>query len=357
TISSLSIGNYNATITDYFGCICHTSNYEISSPPPIDMMGYTTEDRCHHSLGSITTTVSGGVEPYTFEWENLDFTSPNLTQLEAGIYTCTITDANGCIQLFQDTIYDKTIIAFIDSISPSSCGKNNGWISIHCENGVGPIQYNWFEITDFMENRAFNIAPGVYTVIVSDNLCSDTLQFVIEESGYPTACFETFPSNSFEINSTIQFLNCSDGDVNWVWNFGDYSISYVENPSHEYQFGGTYTIELIVNNEFGCLDSISKTIEIKEFDIFIPNSFTPNGDNLNDIFLPIFKSEDLENYHFEIFNRWGELIFYSNEIKHGWDGKFKGELVPFNSTYTYIIRYKNSDGKSIQKTGSIHVIQ
>ncbi len=357
TISSLSIGNYNATITDYFGCISYSPNYEISSPPPIHVMGYTTDDRCYHSLGSITTSVSGGVEPYTFEWENLVSTSPNITQLAAGIYTCTITDANGCIQLFQDTIYDKTIIAFIDSISPSSCGKNNGCISIHCENGVEPIEYNWFEITDFMENRAFNIAPGVYTVIVSDNLCSDTLQFVIEESGYPTACFETFPSNSFEINSTIQFLNCSDGDVNWVWNFGDYSISYVENPSHEYQFGGTYTIELIVNNEFGCLDSISKTIEIKEFDIFIPNSFTPNGDNLNDIFLPIFKSEDLENYHFEIFNRWGELIFNSKNIKQGWDGKFKGEFVPINTTYTYIIRYKNRGGKSIQKTGSIHVVQ
>jgi len=357
TITSLSAGGYNTIITDNYGCTFYTPYIEISSPGSINIDAITTADRCNNLLGSIITTVSGGIEPYSFEWEYLNATSPNLFQLSAGIYHCTITDGNGCQKLFQDTIFDRTIIALIDSISPALCGKNNGWIRLRYENGVEPINFNWLSISDFSENSAFNLSPGIYTVIVSDNLCSDTLHFMIEELPYPSACFETFPTNSFEINSTIQFINCSDGDNNWVWDFGDFSVSYLENPSHVYQYGGTYTIGLMVTNEIGCQDSTSKTIEIKNIGLFIPNSFTPNGDGINDQFIPIMNSVSSEGYSMTIYNRWGEIIFQTMDIHQGWDGKHQGVFVPINSSYTYIIRYTNENGKSFQKTGGIHVIQ
>lgn len=357
TISSLSIGGYYTIITDSFGCTLNTPYIEISSPPSLNVDAITTSDRCNNFLGSITLSISGGVEPYTNEWEYLNDTSLNLSQLSAGIYNCIITDSNGCSKHFQDTVFDKTIIAFIDSISPSLCGKNNGWITLRYENGVAPIHYDWQAIPEYIENKAYNLAPGIYEVIVSDNLCSDTIQFEIEEFPYPTACFETIPTNSFEINSSIQFINCSDGENNWVWNFGDNIISYFENPTHTYQLGGTYTIGLIVTNEIGCQDSTSKTIEIKNIDLFVPNSFTPNGDGINDQFIPIMNSVSSEEYSMTIYNRWGEIIFQTNDIHQGWDGMHQGVLVPINSSYSYFIRYTNENGKSFQKTGTIHVIQ
>lgn len=357
TINSLSIGGYYAIITDHFGCSFNTPYIEISSPPSINADATTTSDRCNMFLGSIITSISGGVEPYSFVWDYLNSTSPNLTQLPEGVYSCLITDGNGCIKHFQDTIFDKSIYTYIDSISPALCGKNNGWITIKYENGIPPIHYDWLSILDYDENKAFNLAPGIYEVIVSDNLCSDTIQFEIDEMPFPTACFETLPTNSFETNSIIDFINCSDGANNWVWNFGDYTISYFENPSHTYQNGGIYTIGLVVSNEIGCEDSTSKTIEIKNIDLFVPNSFTPNGDGINDQFIPIMNSVSSEGYIMSIYNRWGELVFQTTDIHQGWDGMHDGVYVPVNSTYSYLIKYTNRNGKSFQKTGGIHVIQ
>jgi gliding motility-associated-like protein len=95
-----------------------------------------------------------------------------------------------------------------------------------------------------------------------------------------------------------------------------------------------------------------------EYNIFVPNSFTPNFDGLNDIFLPVFSNYGISNkyYSLQIYDRWGSLIFHTHDMQKGWDGTFKGE--PCNSSvYVYSVNFKDLDGRIYQKMGHVSLIK
>jgi len=111
----------------------------------------------------------------------------------------------------------------------------------------------------------------------------------------------------------------------WNWNFDDGSTSNERNPVHQYTKAGKYYIVLVTLNEDSCADEIAKMIFIASSSgIKVPNAFTPNGDGLNDEFR-IMNAGILELMEFKIYNRWGELVFETNDITKGWDGTFKGK--------------------------------
>ena len=104
------------------------------------------------------------------------------------------------------------------------------------------------------------------------------------------------------------------------------------------------------NNMF----SVSNTVEITPpVSVYIPNAFTPDGDGLNDIFIPVGKG--ITEYTLQIFDRWGELIFQSSDFNTGWDGTYKSEPVPMGS-YVYKISAKGNGSRIIEKNGSITVV-
>ena len=108
---------------------------------------------------------------------------------------------------------------------------------------------------------------------------------------------------------------------------------------HEYQEAGTFEITLHVENEFGCKDSISNKVIIKpEFELFIPNAFTPDGDNINDSFL--CKGYGIDSFSISILNRWGQIVFSSNDINTQWDGENA-----INGVYAYRIEVIDLIGK------------
>jgi gliding motility-associated-like protein len=127
-------------------------------------------------------------------------------------------------------------------------------------------------------------------------------------------------------------------------------VSNVENPKHIYIGDGSnglpnpgkYTVELYAYINQDCWDSTSTIITIDDEQIYyIPNTFTPNGDEKNNTFQPIFTSGfDAQNYHFLIYNRWGELIFESNNPAIGWDGTY-GDKLLMNDTYTWKLQFKD----------------
>jgi gliding motility-associated-like protein len=116
---------------------------------------------------------------------------------------------------------------------------------------------------------------------------------------------------------------------------------------------------LWVENQFGCSDSTQLFIQIKGDEIFyVPNTFTPDGDEHNHIFYPIFTTGfDPSNFQFEIYNRWGEMIFQSLNSDKGWDGFFNGVLCP-EGTYTWKIIYKIPDRDEYKlATGHVNLIR
>jgi gliding motility-associated-like protein len=116
------------------------------------------------------------------------------------------------------------------------------------------------------------------------------------------------------------------------------------NPTHSYENPGIYVVTLVASAQDSCTDSFKVVIRvIDELIMYVPNSFTPDDNGLNDTFKPQLTSGyDRESgYEFNIYNRWGELIFTTKKVGEGWDGTFKGQPAPFG-TYTWTIRVKDS---------------
>ncbi len=161
------------------------------------------------------------------------------------------------------------------------------------------------------------------------------------------------------VTPTINFINTSQGAVSYLWNFGDYAsptnTSTAVNPSHEYMYSGSYTVTLIARSEYGCLDYVAKSIYIEpEFHLYIPNVFTPDGNGLNDVFQPKGIGIDESDYKMLIYDRWGELIYESNNFSKGWDGSVKGNVrKATQDVYVYKIYVRDLKGNRHEFVGHV----
>lgn len=196
---------------------------------------------------------------------------------------------------------------------------------------------------DCFDVRLTITADGLCTTsaLVSDMICVDPL---------PVANFVFSPQQTYSIDPTITIENTSTNSFINSWDFGDGTTSFEVNPVHQFPLGAAenYVVQLIVTSDQGCLDTTSQIVTVKDQLLyFVPNTFTPDGDEFNNTFLPIMTAGiDISSYEFYVFNRWGELMFQSNDVNSGWDGTYNGRLLP-SGTYTWKIRFKfdTNDGK------------
>jgi gliding motility-associated-like protein len=157
---------------------------------------------------------------------------------------------------------------------------------------------------------------------------------------------------SYNVNDAIFITALGSGTMTWI---NGENISCRECPQTQIYptHSGCYVVE--TRNEEGCTASDDICIDLTEdFTIYVPNSFSPNNDGINDVFL-VF-GENISDVSMEIYDRWGAKIFYSGDYRTGWDGKFKDTSCP-SDTYTYLIRYKGVDRKSYTKTGNVNLIR
>ena len=196
-------------------------------------------------------------------------------------------------------------------------------------------------------NLEFDI-NGSFTVSLTATLngCTSTttISNMIAVDNYPIAAFEPSSQLFTEPNQSLSFWNSSVGATSYVWNFGDGGSSNDEAPTHLFvvEDEGT-TVVLYAYSNLGCVDTASFFIGFDPGLVYyIPNTFTPDGDQFNQTFLPIFTSGiDPFNYQMLIYNRWGEVIFESLNPQTGWDGSFGVQGNPAqNGTYTYLITIK-----------------
>lgn len=156
---------------------------------------------------------------------------------------------------------------------------------------------------------------------------TDTYNSYITVSPVPEASFSPSSSVVTVDLPEVEFINNSLNADSYTWTFGDQSASTnEENPTHVYPSIGnqSYTVYLIAENSGGCIDSASVVIQVDDVLIFyIPNSFTPDGDDYNQTFKPVITSGvDIYDYHLTIFNRWGEIVFESYDVNYGWNGAY-----------------------------------
>ncbi|MDB9793774.1 gliding motility-associated C-terminal domain-containing protein, partial [Flavobacteriaceae bacterium] len=368
--NNLSPGLYSVLITDGSGCEIQ-EDFVIVEPKEISIAGVITDaiDCDNPESGSIDLQVSGGNLPYTFLWSN-GATTEDVSNLLANNYSVKITDSKGCtaekqfsinrqedleISLQSDffavcetkEVYQKNIVTVFGGVAPYTIEWSNGLVS-----GTN---------NEIMDTKI----EGSYQVTVTDFLgCSESLVFDVTTPliGSPEFEYDSFYLQTYEalaVNDPITFTNLSTEEYNNVsWDFGDGSISTEENPVHIYTTRGEYDVTLTVEFILGCSYSITKTIYVGDsYEIVMPNAFTPNNDNFNDVFRPMYYG--FKSINIGIFDTWGTLIYSeettANEMT-GWSGRIKG-MEAENGNYFYQVTGTTHTDEEFSKNGSFTLIK
>jgi gliding motility-associated-like protein len=285
--------------------------------------------------------------------------SPAVSTTQSGIQTYTFTPDPG--QCGVSTTMNITVLPpAVPSFSVSSGGCVPAAITLtNTTPNSSNCEWSLSNGVNFSGCGAVNLVleqAGCYDVTLSTmvNGCpaSVTMTNVVCAELPPVANFNFTPNNVTNLNSEVTFINLSTGANNYLWNFGNgEGTSSATNPTHIYSdVSGNYQVMLVAYSMNGCTDTAYAAINVEEELIFwVPNTFTPDGDEFNNIFQPVFTSGfDPYNFHMLIFNRWGEVVFESYNHEVGWDGTYGGvNGKPFyvcqDGTYTWKIDFKMKD--------------
>jgi gliding motility-associated-like protein len=354
-LNGVAAGYYTVDITDASGCTVNSSGTVAEPSAALDGTAVVTDVICFgDATGSVDLTVSGGTAPYSFQWDN-GTTTEDLTNVIAGDYVVTISDANSCTFVVPVTIIQpsEALAGSVTSQNNVTCyGLTNGSVTIAGAGGTAPYAYILNSGT-LQSSGTFNdLGAANYTITVLDaSLCTVTIPVTITEpsaiSIVPTVNDASCPG---EPDGSIT-LTITGGtqpfSVTWLDDTGILTFNRLNIPA------GTYSV--IITDVNGCSSSIDIVVEFTGTGtcIEIPQVITPNNDGYNDTWK--IKNIDLfPNAEVFVFTRWGKLVFRTKNIPaNEWDGTFNGKLLPTDS-YHYVLHL--NDG-SKPRSGAISIIR
>jgi gliding motility-associated-like protein len=302
---------------------------------------------------STQVNASGAV---TYQWNNNVQNQVNFTPFQSSTYSVVGTDQNGCVGTdnliitIEPAAYPNFVapvtadcLPFSTSISNTSTGTPYLSTLWDFGNGITSTDMNTTSVT-------YN-APGCYDVSLSLTTalgCVWDTTFNDYLCAYPVpfADFSINPQTMTVLNTTGTFSNYSSSADNYEWDFGDGSSTSNEfEPIHSFpsSSAGNYLITLVASTNFGCTDTATRTVMVQESQlIFVPNTFTPDGNEYNQTWLPIITADfDPYEYSCFIYNRWGAIIWENHNHEIGWDGKDANGFDITQGTYTWKIILKS----------------
>lgn len=336
TRNNLKPGSYTVTIVDSKPCTI-VRTFIILEPQLLVLSANLTNalDCNNANSGAINLLVSGGSAPFTYAWSN-GATTEDLSNIPAGNYLVTVTDANGCTQQAQYSINrPPPIVPGVVTKTEFDCETKyvKQTFVAQVSGGVPPYQLVWSSGTvSGVNNEMMNTNQnGTVILTATDAIgCQSNYSFNVDLPTLGTPSFDvssyaysTF--GTYSINDPIQFTNTATGDYTSVaWDFGDGSFSTELNPVHTFINPKEYVVTQTVTYPFGCVYVQKITLLVdKGYVLVVPNAFTPNNDTLNDKFRPVTKG--LKNVRLDVYDTWGSLIYSeTGDILKGWDGKIKG---------------------------------
>jgi gliding motility-associated-like protein len=296
----------------------------------------------------------------------LNFKASSL--IYSGIYTLQVNDRNNCFNF-------KTTYVVVKPLPSGElvANKTEGCVPFRSDFVFSPllsagnpsvVKQTWelqrqddrVEFTSTNDSFGYYFTrPGKFIVrgeITGDNACvNNGLTYTVNVFENPKADFKWSPERPIEGLEDVVFTDASTGaDLNsFNWYFIDNKgfRSTNQNTSYFFKEAGTYLVAFVISDSRKCSDSIIKKVIIEpDFNFFIPNVFTPNGDGTNEIFIPVTRG--VKFYSFTIFNRWGQKIFESRDATLGWDGSFSGSQCP-EGVYTWkaVISTTNAEAKEL----------
>ena len=366
SVTPAATTTYTVTVTD--ACLNESASntFEVAVPilPPL-VLNETPDitEICPYLPKLLEANATGGSGNYTYQWSstfdaNLGTTSSiNVVPSTTTTYTVIVSD--NCGNSTMETIlYTITSPLLVLTMSPDIeiCPKDSVFISVTAVGGYGEYYYIWTHSGETTEGVW--VAPGsstIYEVIVSDECQTFTVEGSMTITVVaPTADFIT-SSTTFFNGFPITFVNQSVNAVAYEWDFGNGNTDTFVHPTNTYDNPGMYLVTLISIDNKGCTDTIVKLINIEEeWYVYIPNTFTPDGDRNNNDFRA--STLGVRSLNIGIYNRWGELIFTSPELNFTWDGTYQGQYVP-DGTYTYNIGFITNSGRDKKIRGHVNVLK
>ncbi|TAL59319.1 MAG: T9SS type B sorting domain-containing protein [Bacteroidetes bacterium] len=367
-ISNIPAGTYTCVIADAAGCV-QTVVITITQPPPITVaITNTVNVSCPFGNdGSVSAVGGGGAAPYNYSWNTTPVQAgAAVSNLSAGNYVVTVSDAQGCATTQSVTIMEPAPMTFLSNAVMASCGMADGSATITPSGGAQPYTFLWLTTPAVQTTpTAVNLITGTYTVIITDaNGCLQNQNVFVPGGVPPIADFYFSPDIVNLQDPMVYFTDASGGVISdWHWNFGDWyaagsDTSNQQNSSYSYSDTGIYCITLVIKNPSGlCADSITKCLKVEAPSTFyIPNTFTPNYDGLNEIFMGY--GTYIKEFHMYIFDRWGNLIFESNDLYKGWNGAVNnsGDIVQ-EDVYVWKVRLIDANEDEYNYLGHVNLIK
>jgi gliding motility-associated-like protein len=355
-MSGLGAGNYSVVVTDANGCTNSSFSILVNQPTSaLSVYGAPLNPSCNGMPdGSIDITANGGTIPYSYNWSN-GSADQDILNLIGGMYSVIVTDGNGCTINGSWPILDPSAVNLLSQVQGNTCsGIHDGSISMNIIGGVAPYNIAWN--TGANGTNLINLAPGNYSVTVTDaNGCTNTGTYLIAPPTVITVNVDLDSPYSIWLGESVELnalANGGTGNLTYSWGPVDY-LTCTDCPTTEASPLLNTTYAVTVTDENGCTAVAVVDIEIM-FALYVPNTFTPNGDGDNDLFNAI--SGSVKKFNMRIFDRWGEEVFTTANIHEGWDGSYRG-LEAKQDVYVFRIEATFSNGKYEEIVGQVNLLR
>ena len=379
TIEGLGTGVLEAVVFDYLGC-SDTAWAELVAPEPVEFAAAPLNQYSGYpvscpglsdgaiQIGAITGGV-GGYSSLALEGEDM----MPLYGLGVGSYLVQVEDANGCTATDSVTLFAPPPPTLQLEGRMDSCETGNGGIDATYLCGVPPCSLVWPEgVGESMTVNALNqrldgLGAGTYTVAVVDgNGCAIEASVEVEQTRMPHPDLQVNPLQGCgpDLEVTIEETGDNEvllrrfdfGDGEGVDTFGDDSLG-VRRHVHRYDEPGLYLIEVELTNLDGCTDIATEVLSVEEgLTLYAPNAFTPGNDGFNDGWR--VEGAGVETFHLTITNRWGELMFETDDMERYWNGSPRGDgLSHMNDLFVYMIEATGLCEDFERLTGTIMLVR
>jgi hypothetical protein len=375
--------------TDINGCSSDTLNMSAELYPDIDLElqgGLDSVEVCEYSCIDLFAQVSGGNGNVFVDWFEIPVDNAPIATADTievcPVYSSPFIDyyviANdGCSTPVTDTIrvlvrdYPEVIltsdtteacypdtIAFAYTLDPGFADNYScTWVP-----GTG-LTFNYCGDTSFVYTEAGDYFPSIQITSEYGCIGSDTLDDPLIIHGKPEVAFTWEPQPVDVLNLEVQFFNQSEGEDSIRWNFYNAGYSSLNRPTWTFPDVETdqpFPVCLEAINQYGCKDTLCQDVFIESvLQVFVPNAFTPDGDDINDVLIPVVNGVKPGTYKFWIFNKWGDPVFYTEEIGKAWTGGADGgEYYVQDGVYNWRIECEARESKNIRVfTGHILLLR
>ncbi len=334
---------YTLTLTNGY-CKSSASHTVFIKPAPNAKISSNRTDFCTADTIRLSTDPSYP----SYLWNTGD-TGPVIKTLVSGLYSVTIADTNGCTGFDSLRIIIYPPLVVIPSFNALCYGQ-----SLQLFAPAGSYSYKWFPTATLSGATVYNpivqpLVSTIYTLVISNGPCAALVLHTVVVN--PTPSLELSPLHSELLpGENVQLHARADTVCTWYPN-SNLSCFRCNTPLAGPENSTTYYCYVV--NRYGCSNTKTLTVDVTPT-FYVPNTFTPNGDGLNDVFRPAFTG--YKELNIMIFDRWGELLYTGSSPESGWNGSYKGQEAE-QGQYVYKIKAVDYQNRKIEKTGPVILLR